>query len=691
MNLFGHISVVLLVPVCLGGFALAVSAAISRRQALVRAAVWACYASLVLAALASIALLTALLTRDFSNQYVYEHTSRALSIAYTVSAFWAGNAGSLLLWALLLAVFSVIAVRACRREDPASLPHVTSILLAISSFFSLILVFTSASNPFVTTAGAPPADGYGLNPMLQNLGMVIHPVALYVGYVGLAIPFALVMGGLMAGRGSLAWGRSARRWTLVAWLFLTVGNIVGAWWAYVTLGWGGYWAWDPVENASLMPWLTSTALVHSLVMIRKRDMLKIWTVFLVAFSFILTIFGTFLTRSGIATSVHAFGDNSFIPWFTVFIGLMVLFSLYVILTRLPILRSTKRLDHVLSRESSFVYNNIVLMALTIAVLWGVLFPTIAGAIKGQKVELGTGYYPSVTVPLGLILMLLAGLCTLLLWRGVSWSRLARAVGGTFGFAVVVLIVLVVLGVRRPYPLISFTLAAFTVASVALQYWRGWRERRAARRADPFTTFGQMIWSNRPRYGGFLVHFGIILLLVGVTGSYAFKVSAEGDVSKGGSLTVGSYELVYDGLTTTQVPDKQVARATFTLERSGKVVGILQPVKEYYPASDQTWTKVARRSTLAGDVYVTLLGYSEDESSVSIQAQINPLVNWLWIGGAVMVLGGIIAIWPKRSRRGDPKQPEAGLTGAEGSGKARQPQNRRKGSAGQAPRHRANAR
>ncbi len=658
MSSFGHICVVLLVPVCLGGFVLAVWGAISRRQAFARAAVWACYASLALAALASIALLVALFTRDFSNRYVYEHTSRALSTAYTLSAFWAGNAGSLLLWSLLLAVFTVIAVRAAKREDPLSLPHVTAILLAIASFFSLLLVFTSASNPFVTTSGTPPVDGFGLNPMLQNPGMVIHPVALYVGYVGLAIPFALVMGGLLAGRGSLAWGRSARRWTLVAWIFLTIGNIVGAWWAYVTLGWGGYWAWDPVENASLMPWLTSTALVHSLVMIRKRDMLKVWTVLLVAFSFILTIFGTFLTRSGIATSVHAFGDNAFIPWFTVFLVLVVLFSVYVISARLSLLRSNKRLDHLLSRESSFVYNNILLMAITVAVLWGVLFPTIASAIRGQKVELGTGYYPGVTVPLGLILIFLTGLCSLLLWRGFSWSRLARALASTFGFAIIVLIVLLALGVRRPYPLISFTLLAFTVAVVVLQYWRGWRERRAARHKDPFTTFGQMVWANRPRYGGFLVHLGIMLLLVGVTGSYAFKQSTEGLVSKGGSLTIGRYELVYDGLTTQQTADKQLARATFTLKEGAKVIGIIQPVKEYYPASDQTWTHVALHSTLAGDVYVTLLEYLDDGSSVTIQAQVNPLVNWLWIGGAVMVLGGLIALWPSRSRHGDPKPPVA---------------------------------
>ena len=651
MNLFGHICVVLLVPVCLGGLGLAVWAAISRRQAVARAAVWACYAFLGLVALASVALLVALLTRDFGNQYVYEHTSRSLSVAYTVSAFWAGNAGSLLLWTLLLSIFTTVTVRACRREDPLSLPHVTAILLAIASFFSLLLVSTAASNPFVATPGGTPADGYGLNPMLQNPGMVIHPVALYVGYVGLAIPFALVMGGLLAGRGSLAWGRSARRWTLIAWLFLTIGNIVGAWWAYVTLGWGGYWAWDPVENASLMPWLTSTALVHSLVMIRKRDMLKVWTVFLVAFSFLLTIFGTFLTRSGIAASVHAFEDNSFIPWFTAFLVLLIAFSAYVIWWRRPLLRSSKRLDHVLSRESSFVYNNILLMAITVAILWGVLFPTVASAVRGQKVELGTGYYPGVTVPLGLMLMLLTGVCSLLLWRGMSWKQLVRALGGTFGFAILVLVALVVLGVRRPVPLISFTRAAFTVAVVVLQYWRGWRERRAARKADPFTTFGQMIWANRPRYGGFLVHLGIILLLVGVTGSYAFKQSTEGDVAKGGSLAIGRYELVFDGLATTQTADKQVASATFTLEESGKILGTIRPVKEYYPANDQTWTHVALHSTLAGDVYVTLLDYAGDGSSVSIQAQVNPLVNWLWIGGAIMVLGGLIALWPRRPKGG----------------------------------------
>ena len=326
-------------------------------------------------------------------------------------------------------------------------------------------MFGNNSNPFVqVSGGVVPTDGLGMNPMLQHPGMVIHPVALYLGYVGLAIPFALVMGGLLARSPSAAWLPAVRRWALVGWLFLAIGNLVGAWWAYVTLGWGGYWAWDPVENASLMPWLTATALVHAVVMLRRRQMFLVWTVVLAVVTFLLTIFGTFLTRSGIATSVHAFADNTFIPWFTFFLLLTVVFSAAVMVSRRSELSSEKRLDDPLSRESAFLYTNLVLVVITFVVLWGVLFPTVAGALRGAKVEMSPDFFTMVTVPLTLILMFLTGLCPLLPWRGKDRSRLVKDAIWTAVPAVVVLVVLLALGLRKPYTLLSFTLATFAVAS-----------------------------------------------------------------------------------------------------------------------------------------------------------------------------------------------------------------------------------
>jgi cytochrome c-type biogenesis protein CcmF len=400
-----------------------------------------------------------------------------------------------------------------------------------------------------------------------------------------------------------------------------------------------------------MPWLTATALVHSVVMLRRRQMFLVWAVVLAAVTFLLTIFGTFLTRSGIATSVHAFSDNTFIPWFTVFLLLVVIFAVAVMVYRRSDLRSEKKLDNPLSRESAFLYTNLVLVVMAFVVLWGVLFPTVAGALRGVKVELNPSFFTGVTVPLALILMLLTGLCPLLPWRGKDRSRLVKDLVWTAAPAVVALVVLLALGLRRPYTLLSFTLAVFALASIALQYGRGLRNRRKASGRGWLRAFGGMIWTNRSRYGGFLVHLGIIVVLVGITGSYAFKQVVDGDLSKGDSVDVGRFELTYDGLVEAQAVDKEVARATFTVSHDGHVVGQVNPVKEYYPASDQVWTRVDLYSTLAGDVYVSLLGYTDAGATVTIRAELNPLVGWLWIGGGVLFVGGLIVLWPvKRSQR-----------------------------------------
>lgn len=650
MNNLGYACLILITIVCLAGLGLALAALPDRRRSLMRAAVGAVYAVATLAVIASIVLLVALITKDYSNDYVYSHTSLSLSLAYTISAFWAGNAGSLLLWLLFMAIFSLVAVRQIRREDAPSTPYVVPILLAITTFFSLLIVFGNNSNPFVTVpGGVVPEDGLGLNPQLQNPGMVIHPVALYLGFVGCAIPFALVMGGLLARSPSAAWLPAVRRWALVAWLFLGIGNLVGAWWAYVSLGWGGYWAWDPVENASLMPWLTITAVVHSVVMLRRRQMFLLWTSILVTVTFLLTIFGTFLTRSGIATSVHAFSDNTYIPWFTIFLLIAIIFAAGVMASRRAELRSRRKLDDPFSRESSFLYTNLVLVVVTFVVLWGVVFPTVAGAIRGTDVGLDPGFFEVVTVPLTLILMFLIGLCPLLPWRGRDRSRLLKDAAWTAAPAVVVLIVLIALGLRKPYTLLSFTLAAFAAASITLQYGRGWRNRHKASGRGWVRSFGGMIWANRSRYGGFLVHLGVILVLVGITGSYAFKQVADGNLATGESLNVGRFELTYDDLAFEQAPGKDVARATFTVRHDGEVVTNLEPVREYYYASDQVWTRVDIHSTLAGDLYVSLLGFTTD-GAVTIEAEVNPLVGWLWIGGGVLTLGGLVVLWPQKWAR-----------------------------------------
>ena len=650
MNQLGHVCLILVLLACFAGLGLGLAGIFTGRRGLARGAATAMYAVAALAIVASIVLVIALVTRDFSNHYVAEYTSRSLPLAYTISAFWAGNAGSLLLWLLLMAVFSLIAMRQIQREDAPSAPLATVILLAITAFFSLLTVFGNNSNAFLQVSGAAAADGQGMNPMLQHPGMVIHPVALYLGYVGFAIPFALAMGGLLARSPSSAWIPAVRRWALIGWFFLAVGNLVGAWWAYVTLGWGGYWAWDPVENASLMPWLTGTALVHAVIMLRRRKMFQLWTILLVVLTFLLTIFGTFLTRSGIANSLHAFSDNTFIPWFTFFLLIAIIFSAGVLAARRTDLRSEKRLDDLLSRESAFLYTNLVLVVITFVVLWGVVFPTVAGALRGTKVELDPSFFSVVTKPLTIILMFLTGVCPLLPWRGRDRTRLLKDAIWTATPAVIVLVVLLALGLHKPYTLLSFTLAMFATASVAVQYIQGLSNRRKATGSGWLSSFGGMVWGNRSRYGGFLVHFGVIVVLVGITGSYAFKQVSDADLTKGSSLDIGRFVLTYDGLALENAPDHEIARATFTVSHDGRAVGTVSPVKEYYPASDQTWTRVDLYSTLAGDVYVSLLGYKDAGSSVTVQAQLNPLVGWIWIGGVVLAIGGLIALWPARRAR-----------------------------------------
>jgi len=667
VNFLGYLCLVLIVIACFAGLALAFASLSRGRRELMRGVTAAVYAVAALTIIASIILAIALATRDFSNLYVYDYTSRSLSIAYTISAFWAGNAGSLLLWLLLLSIFSLVAVRQIRRENAASASYVAVILLGITTFFALLLIFGNDSNPFVRVPGGViPTDGQGMNPQLQHPGMVIHPVALYLGYVACAIPFAVVMGGLLARSPSSGWLPAVRRWALVGWFFLSIGNLVGAWWAYVTLGWGGYWAWDPVENASLMPWLTATALIHSVVMMRRRKMFSFWTAFLVAVTFLLTIFGTFLTRSGIASSLHAFSDNTFIPWFTAFLVIAIVFSVVVLVTRREELRSGRKLDDPLSRESAFLYTNLVLVVITFVVLWGVVFPTIVGAVRGTKVELGTDFFTVVTKPLTLILMFIIGLCPLLPWRGRNGSQLVKDALWTVIPAVAVLVMLLVLGVRLPYTLLSFTLAMFATASIALQYGRGWRGRHKATGKNWLSAFGGMVWGNRSRYGGFLVHLGVIIVLVGITGSYAFKQVADADLALGESLQIGRYELTFNGVQEGQAADKQFAVANFTISHDGNVVGEINPRKEYYPDSDQVWTRVDLYSTLAGDVYVSLLGYDEMGTSATIEAQLNPLVGWLWIGGGVLVVGGLIALWPIRRARSRESAAGAGKVGAESS-------------------------
>ena len=513
MNGAGYALLIVAALASVAGVLLPVLGRIRGRTGLNRIGTWALDVMLLAVVVATLLLLAAFLARDFSNAYVYEHSSRALSSIYTVSALWAGNAGSLLLWLLLMAVFTVVASRGGRRRDAASAPYLAAVLSAITCFFALLVLFGPNCNPFAANPLTPtPADGVGLNPILKNPGMVIHPVTLYLGYVAMAVPFALTIAGLVARTPLRTWIGAVRRWTLVGWLFLTVGNVVGAWWAYVTLGWGGYWAWDPVENASLIPWLTGTALLHVAATAQRRKRLQVWTASLAALTFLLTIFGTFLTRSGVAQSVHAFSDSGLIPWFAVFLVLMLALSLAVIVKRAGTLRADGQSPPLFGETSNMLYAAVLLCVMTFFILWGVIFPPIASALGRADVLLGEGFFNAVTAPLGLLLLAL--LVLLHLMTPIHHTKRHRTVDLTISalVAVVVLAALLAVGVRKAYPLAAFVLSAMAVATVLLMFGRDLRNHR--------------------RYGALLVHLGLLILVVGLAGSWAYKQSVEQDLAVG---------------------------------------------------------------------------------------------------------------------------------------------------------------
>ncbi len=590
-------------------------------------------------------LLYALITHNFQLEYVASYTSRSLPLFYTISAFYAGNAGSLLLWVWFLSIFASLVVIQNLRQNRDIMPYVISVMMTVASFFLFLLVFVTdlfKKLPFV------PQDGQGLNPLLQNPGMLFHPPTLYMGYVGFTIPFAFAIASLMTGRLGDEWIRSTRRWTIFAWLFLAIGNLFGSWWAYVELGWGGFWMWDPVESASFMPWLVATAYLHSVIIQEKRDMLKVWNMILIILTFVLTIFGTFLTRSGIVSSVHAFAESPLLGYlFLGFIVIILIFSYGLLIKRLPLLSSRNELDSLLSRESSFLLNNLLLVGATFAIFWGTVFPIISEVVRGVKVTVGPPFFNQVTIPIFLTLLLLTGICPLISWRSASRRNLMKNFLYPFTAGLTGGIVLFIMGIRNTLALISFTLSIFVATTILTEFIRGTMARREMTGEGRLKAFFTLIRKNKRRYGGYVVHIGIILIFIGVTGK-AFKSEKVVTLTKGESSTVKNYTLRYDSYSEYPTRNKYIVATTLSIYKEGKKVGILTPEKDFYKGQEQPSSEVAIRSTLEEDLYVILAGYKN--GSATFKIIINPLMSWMWIGGYVLVLGGIIVLWPDRKRR-----------------------------------------
>src|SRR5918992_172593 len=536
-----------------------------------------------LVTVAAVLLVIAFITYDFSIAYVARNTLRGTPLYYRVTALWGSLEGSLLLWQWLLSLFSAAVVLSQRHKLRELMPYAVAVLLTVSAFFLFIMVVPA--DPFRAQFPVPP-DGRGLNPLLLTTSMIFHPVFLYLGFVGFTIPFAFAIGALISGRFGEEWIVATRRWTVMAWYFLTVGILIGGWWAYTTLGWGGYWAWDPVENASFMPWLLGTAFLHSVMIQEYRKMLKTWNLSLIIMTFAMTMFGTFLTRSGIISSVHAFSNSSLGAYFLIFIGLLLLFSIASLVYRLDDLRGQAELDAMLSRETTFLANNVILVIITFTIFLGTIFPVLAEAVRGVKVSVAAPFFNKVTVPLAYALLLLMGIGPLIAWRRASWDNLKRNFTHPL-LAAVAVIVAGLLWTRNLYALISFGVCAFVTGTIVFEFYKGVHARR---RLSPGTGVPQALWAlfarNRRRYGGFVVHFGVVVTIIGITVSSNFSVEKEVQLRRGEVVPIGGYDLRYDGRRAYNEVYRQVVWADFTVMRNGYEIDTLAAGKSFHPNEPQ---------------------------------------------------------------------------------------------------------
>jgi cytochrome c-type biogenesis protein CcmF len=623
----------------------------------------AVYSVWLLVSVAAGLLIYSLLTGDFRLAYVAAHTDSSMSKIYKFAAWWGGQEGSLLLWSWLLATYSAVVVFMNRRKFRDMMPWVTSVLMTTEAFFLMLISFVLS--PFgILEAGRGnivEGVGQGLNPLLQYWTMVIHPPMLYLGYVGFTVPFAFAMGSLITKQPGDAWIHTTRRWTIVTWLFQSAGILLGQGWAYAVLGWGGYWAWDPVENASLLPWITATAFLHSVMMQEKKGMMKVWNMVLISGTFFLCIFGTFLTRSGVVSSVHAFAQSPIGKYFVIFLAIGIAATVILILERLKYLKSEARLESVVSRESSFMFNNLILVASCFAVLWGTLFPVISEAVTGEKISVDAPFFNRINIPIGLALMLLTGIGPLIAWRRSSLESLRRAFFIPTIAACVLMIALAFLGVyEHPYALVSFGLCMFVTATIFTEFWKGASAIRAKDGVGLIPAAIELTHRNTRRYGGYLVHMGIVFMFIGYTGA-AFDLDVTKEVRPGGSFALGHYNIHVVSIDSGENDTYAWQRLTVEASRSGSPLGQLFPERRLYKASQQPTSEVSIRRRLNEDLYVNFAGLSADNQRAVIQAYVFPLVSWIWIGFWVLAFGTIVCLIPNKVRLSYARTQVVGVT------------------------------
>jgi cytochrome c-type biogenesis protein CcmF len=642
-------SFLLMATLVVSAYAVAASIAGARRgsRSLVESGVGAFYLSAALMTVASAVIVHAFLTDDYTIKYVQHYSDLAQPLFYKLTSYWGGLDGSIMFWVFLLAMFGALAVYVNRDRHRELIPYVVAIISAVQLFFLFMMIVHK--NPFETFLVQAPQDGRGLNPLLQNIYMVVHPPSLYIGFVGMTIPYAFGMAALITGHLDDSWLRAVRRWTMVSWLFLSLGLTLGMIWAYEELGWGGYWGWDPVENAGLLPWFTASAFLHSVIVQERRGMLKVWNVSLVIVTFFLTIFGTFMTRSGIVQSVHAFGEDRTLTWmFTVFMVAILLFSFAWVIRRLPLLKPRYDLDSWMSREAAFVANNWILLIAAMLVLFGTMFPTMSEALTGNRLTVGPPFFNRWMTPIGLVLLLLTGVAPLLAWRRSTLANLRESFLWPVVFMAAVTAIFVGLGVRVWSSGICFALCAFVAAAITQEFVRGARVRRAATGTDALTAGIGLVMRERRRYGGYIVHLGIVLMYLGFAGE-GFKTDQQVLLTLGQEATVRHFTVKNNGVKVTDDGQKQMVTGHVTVAEDGQAIGTMYPARWFFRKhEEQPTTEVAIRRTAAEDLYLVMPAYDVNDQSMSLQVVVTPLVNWIWAGFGILVLGTGIALLPERA-------------------------------------------
>ncbi len=600
--------------------------------------------------LASLSLIVAFLGHDYSLRYVAERSSRAMPQYYVLAAFYSGQQGSLLYWATALGILATFAIRSTFHRLHDLIGYVIAVIMGVEAFFLFMLAFVST--PFERLP-VPLADGRGLNPLLYDSGMLFHPPMLLLGYASVAVPYAFAMAALIAGRDDADWMRVTRRFALFAWAVLGVGNLLGAWWAYHVLGWGGYWGWDPVENSAIMPWLALTAYVHSVMVQQRRGMLKVWNMGLIIATFCLAVQGTFIVRSGVISSVHSFAQSTIGPYFFAFLAVVVILSVTALVYRLPTLRREEPFESVLSRESGFLLNNVLLIGIAFATYWGTIFPILSEAVRGVKATVGPPFYQQVNGPLLLGLLALMGVGPLLPWRRASHEHLRRSFVTPLAVAGVATLLLVNLGLRAPAALVALAASVFAAATVGWEYFRGIRARMRSTGEIAPVALVRLVSRARSRYGGYLVHLGVVLIGVGVICSSSFQLAREATLPPGGSMTIGRYTLTNEGIDEGRIAGARTVTARVRVTEANGATRLIEPAKVFYENfNDQPATHVAIETDDLEDLYVVLAGWADD-GSINLATFVNPMVSLIWIGGLVLLLGTAVTLWPDRAVAAQP--------------------------------------